>query len=250
MSMWRKSSPWPSPRTDDGAVKRFGWATLILLGLITMLATGCVRTDEGVAIRGEDVEASNTAQSPTTRSSDDSGPAAPGVVATTRVPIPADTVTCAQPSEPEAGTIVVTPDPSAPRITIALPEGWSAAADPGDAAAKMSGPDGMFATVTITPTKLDAAAAFTEYADKVMAVSAVSSVSVLPAELCDYSGQKLMGAWSDTPQQSAEFLDRIVHVWTNASSYLVAIHVQAPAGTDAFDAAAAVLTEDFTVRLP
>ena len=68
----------------------------------------------------------------------------------------------------------------------------------------------MFATVTIAQTKLDPAEAFTEYADKVMAVSAVSSVSVLPAELCGYSGQKLMGAWSDTPQQSVEFLDRIV----------------------------------------
>ena len=65
------------------------------------------------------------------------------------------------------------------------------------------------------PDHLDPAAAFTEYADEVMAVSAVSSVSVLPAELCGYSGQKLMGAWSDTPQQSVEFLDRIAHVWTN-----------------------------------
>ena len=108
----------------------------------------------------------------------------------------------------------------------------------------------MFATVTIAPTQLDPAEAFTEYADKVMAVSAVSSVSVLPAELCDYSGQKLMGAWSDTPQQSVEFLDRIVHIWTNTNNYLVAVHVQAPTGTDGFDAAAAVLIEDFAVGLP
>ena len=83
-----------------------------------------------------------------------------------------------------------------------------------------------------------------------MAVSAVSSVSVLPAELCGYSGQKLMGAWSDTPQQSVEFLDRIVHIWTNTDNYLVAVHVQAPAGTDGFDAASTVLIEDFAVGIP
>ena len=80
------------------------------------------------------------------------------------------------------------------------------------------------------------------------AVSAVSSVSVLPAELCGYSGQKLMGAWSDTPQQSVEFLDRIVHVWTNAGDYLVAVHVQAPAGTAGFDAAVGgAASTDFAV---
>ncbi len=38
----------------------------------------------------------------------------------------------------------------------------------------------MFATVTIAQTRLGPAEAFSEYADKVMAVSTVSSVSVLP----------------------------------------------------------------------
>ena len=130
---------------------------------------------------------------------------------------------------------------------MAVPDGWTVKPSSGDVGLRMEGPDGMFATVTITQTKLDPAEAFTEYADKVMAVSAVSSVSVLPAELCGYSGQKLMGAWSDTPQQSVEFLDRIVHIWTNTDDYLVAIHVQAPAGTDGFDAASTVLIEDFAV---
>ncbi len=64
-----------------------------------------------------------------------------------------------------------------------------------------------------------------------MAVSPVSSVSVLPADLCGYSGQKLMGAWSDNPQQSVEFVDRIAHIWTDTDNYLVAVHAQAPAGT-------------------
>ncbi len=49
-----------------------------------------------------------------------------------------------------------------------------------------------------------------------------------------------MGAWSDTPQQSVEFLDRIAHIWTNTNDYLDAILVQAPAGTDGFDAASTV----------
>src|SRR4029079_17843219 len=75
----RKNSHWPSPKTDDGAVKRFGCSTLILLGLVALLAAGCVRTDEGVSIRGENADASATAHAPTTRSTDDSGPAAPGV---------------------------------------------------------------------------------------------------------------------------------------------------------------------------
>ena len=114
----------------------------------------------------------------------------------------------------------------------------------------MDGPRGMYATVTIAQTELDPAEAFTEYADKVMAVSAVGSVSVLPAQLCDYSGQKLMGAWSDSPQQSVEFLDRIAHIWTDSNNYLVAVHVQAPAGTDGFDAASTVLIEDFAVGIP
>ena len=37
-----------------------------------------------------------------------------------------------------------------------------------------------------------------------MAASAVSSVSVLPADLCGYSGQKLIGAWSDIAAAGGE----------------------------------------------
>lgn len=229
-------------------MKRFRWATVVLAVVISLPAAGCVRTDDGVAIRTEDAETSLTGQAPTTRSNDRPDFVAPGVVATTRTPVPADSVTCAQPV-PAQSAVALVADPAAPEVTVAVPEGWSVEPGSGDGV-KLSGPDGMSAEVTITPTKLDPAAAFTEYADKVMAESAVSSVSVLPDELCDYSGQKLMGAWSDTPQQSVEFLDRIVHVWTNTNDYLVAVHVQGPAGTDSFDAAAAMLIEDFAVRLP
>jgi hypothetical protein len=186
----------------------------------------------------------------TTPSTEDAGPSAPGIVATSRAPIPPETVTCSQPVKPAVDAVAQVSDPAAPRITLAVPDGWSVEPGSGDVGVRIEGPDGMFATVTIAQTQLEPAEAFTQYADKVMAVSAVSSVSVLPAELCDYSGQKLMGAWSDTPQQSVEFLDRIVHVWTNSKNYLVAVHVQAPGGTDGFDAAATVLIEDFSVGIP
>jgi hypothetical protein len=109
----------------------------------------------------------------------------------------------------------------------------------------------MEATVTIAQTQLDPAAAFRKYADDLMAKSAVSSVSILPGELCGFSGQKLMGAWSDTPQNAVEFAGRIAHIWTNSgSSYLVAVHVQAPTSTPGFDEAADVLTEDFEIGRP
>jgi hypothetical protein len=249
MSTSRKTSHWPSQKTDDGAVKRFGWTTLVLLSLVATPVSACVRTDEGVAIRSEDA-ATTRGQPQPTRSTEDAGPAAPGIVPTSRAPIPADSVSCAQPVKPAVSAVAQVSDPAAPQITVAVPDGWSVAPGTGDVGVRMQGPDGMFATVTIAQTKLEPAEAFTKYADQVMAVSAVSSVSVLPAELCGYSGQKLMGAWSDTPQQSVEFLDRIAHIWTNTNNYLVAIHVQAPAGTDGFDAASTVLIEDFAVGIP
>ena len=53
----------------------------------------------------------------------------------------------------------------------------------------MQGPDGMSAIVTIAATTLDPEAAFRDYTDEIMAQSAVSSVSVLPAELCGTAGR-------------------------------------------------------------
>lgn len=231
-------------------VKRFSPTALLLLGLLASLTSACVRTDEGVAIRSDDAVVSTTASPQPAQSTEDAGPAAPGVLTTSRTPVPANTVSCAQPVKPAVSAVAQVSDPAAPTITVAVPDGWSVEPGSGDVGLRIQGPDGMFATVTIAQTKLGPAEAFSEYADNVMAVSTVSSVSVLPAELCGYSGQKLMGAWSDTPQQSVEFLDRIAHIWTNTNNYLVAIHVQAPAGTDGFDAASTVLIEDFAVGIP
>ncbi|MGU3651065.1 hypothetical protein [Mycolicibacterium sp. A43C] len=74
-------------------------------------------------------------------------------------------------------------------LTLAVPEGWSMQGGTGDIGARVSGPEQMSATVTIVATTSTPQAAFADYADRLTSGSSVSSLSVLPAELCDYSGQ-------------------------------------------------------------
>ena len=229
-------------------MNRLGWVALALACLLA----ACVRTSDGVPVAGDRattaVSSAPSAPPGPSRQSDES---AYGVVPTTRAPVPPNTVACSQTITPTVRMTAEVDDPHAPRITVGVPDRWSMSAGTGDVGGRLAGPGGMEATITIAVTQLDPAAAFKKYADDLMAESAVSSVSVLPGELCGYSGQKLMGAWSDTPQNAVEFEDRIAHVWTNnGSNYLVAVHVQAPAGTPDFDAAAALLTEDFEIVLP
>ena len=226
------------------------WTGVALVFVAAGVASACVRTSEGLPVAASSVEASSAplpGDAPPS-AGNDQGP--PGVVPTIQVPVPVDAVTCAAPGK--AGTVITAAvsDPTAPKITVAVPPGWNSSPGSGDVGARMDGPDGMSATVTIAPSGLDPAAAFRDYTDQVMAQSAVSSVSILPGELCDYSGQKLMGAWSDTPQNSIQFVDRIVHVWTNTKNFLVSVHVEAPTGVGQLDAAGQLLTEDFEVRLP
>jgi hypothetical protein len=226
------------------------WTCVALAFVAAGAASACVRTDEGVPVAATTV---GTAAKPLPGSEPPSGAgdqAPPGVVPTNQVAVPVDTVTCAAPGKPGTVVTAAVSDPTAPRITLAVPPGWNSSPGTGDVGAHMDGPEGMSATVTIVPSGLDAAAAFRDYTDRVMSQSPVSSVSILPGELCDYSGQKLMGAWSDTPQNSVQFVDRIVHVWTNTKNYLVSVHVQAPTGVGELDAAGKLLTEDFEVRLP
>ncbi len=169
---------------------------------------------------------------------------------TTRTAVPADATTCEPPNPPPVGVTASVADPAAPKITVALPAGWSTTKGDGDVGAQLQGPDGVSATVTIAETPLEPAQAFRKYANDAMAASAVSSVSVLPADLCGYSGQKLLGAWSDSPQQAVEFGDRIAHIWTNTDNYLVAVHVEGPADTAGFDPMMSPLMEDFSVLIP
>ena len=230
-------------------MKRRVGRAVVLLGVATVVL-GCVRTSDGVAVPVADHVPSVSAAPSTTGTAEGRSGVTPGVVPTARVPIPAEAVTCSPPVKPAASVTVQIADPQAPRIVIAVPGGWSTATGSGDVGARFDGPQGMWATVTISATKLDPVAAFTQYADQLMGESAVSSVSVLAAPLCGYSGQKLMGAWSDTPQNAVEFTDRVVHVWTNTKAYLIAVHAQAPTGRTGFGDAASLLTQDFEIGIP
>jgi hypothetical protein len=229
-------------------MKRVGLAAL---GLACLVA-GCVRTSDGAPVAADlGVTGASSAPSATTQPTQESDPSMFGVVPTKRAPVPPNTMACSQPIKPAVRMVAQVNDPAAPKITVGVPDGWSMSATSGDIGGKLAGPDGMTATVTIAPTQLDPAAAFRKYADDLMEGAAVSSVSVIPGQLCEYSGQKLMGAWSDTPQNAVQFDDRIVHVWTNSGTdYLVAVHVEAPTGTHGFDDAASLLTEDFEIVLP
>ena len=175
--------------------------------------------------------------------------AQPGVLETTRIPRPPNAIVCPSPRHGPTAVAAVA-DPAAPRITVSLPDGWSSATGSGDVGAALSGPNAMVAQVSITPTSLDAAAAFSRYSDDVMARYPISTLSMLPAELCGFSSQEMMGTWADNPDRSITYRDRIAHIWTNAKDYLVAIHVQAPSGTPGFDAAADQITGDFGIGLP
>ena len=173
-----------------------------------MLVSACGKTSDGEPV-ADDVEsvAESTPSTTVTSTPDNEGHPDPGGRPhRTRRPahhahaVAPGTVTCAVTDPPPDGVTAATLRiPAAPKITVALPAGWSTTQGDGDVGAKLTGPEGIWATVTIAKTTLDPAAAFKQYADDAMAASAVSSVSVLPADLCGYSGQKLLGSWSDTP---------------------------------------------------
>ncbi|MCV7227437.1 hypothetical protein H7J73_15490 [Mycolicibacterium komossense] len=135
-------------------------------------------------------------------------------------------------------------------MVVAVPAGFLPSSGEGDIAATMPGPDRMSATVTIAATDLEPEAAFKKYADSITRNKEYSSLSVLPGDLCGYSGQRLMGSVADKPGQAVEFRDRIAHIWTNTKNYLVAIHLQGPGDTAGFDAAESQLMANFGIRIP
>ena len=234
-------------------MNRLVWAVLTGVLLTAPGVAACSRNSDGTALPATEAVTStsitNTTTASATTSTDAPESSEPGVVETTREQVAPNAVVCPPPTSAQTA-VAAASDPAAPRITVALPDGWSSAGGSGDVGARLSGSAGMVAEVTIAPTELDAAAAFTRYSDDAMAKYPISTLSMLPAELCGYSGQKMMGTWADNPDRSVEYTDRIVHIWTNARDYLVSIHVQAPSGTPGFDAAAAVLVGDFGIVIP
>ena len=223
-------------------------STVALACAAAVVVSGCVRVTGGLPVA--DGSAEPAAAAPGTSSTNPVDQPEPGIMPTSEAPVPAGAVTCAPEVAPRVGYVAAVDDPRAPQIVIGVPEGWSFMGGTGDVAGRLTGPDRMTATVTIATTDLDPAAAFRGYANDIMEQSAVSTVSVLPGELCDYSGQKLMGSWSDIPETAVEFRDRLVHLPTDTANYLVSVHVEAPSGVDALDAAGDVLTADFEVRMP
>lgn len=237
--------------------RRTAASAVVAVCLAAPLLGACTKSSEGSPVADSAGSATNPSETsgsaPTTESASpttDSGHPDFGVVPTTEAPIPAGTVTCAPDQRPPVGMVAQVADSVAPLITVAVPEGWSMQGGTGDVGAQLNGPDDMSATVSIVPTTLEPQEAFADYAEELTGDAAVSSLSVLPAELCEYSGQKFLGALSDTPEEAIEFVDRVVHVWTNSRNYLVSVHTQAPTGTSAFDSAATQLTEDFEVKIP
>lgn len=224
-------------------------ATAVTLMAVAVVASACVRTSEGIPVAGTAVTSGHAASTIPTAGAQ-TGQPQPGVIPTTRTPVPAGEVTCAPPVRPSVAVAASVDDPAAPKVTVGLPAGWGVTAGSGDVGTRIIGPDGMFATVTISATRLDPEAAFRQYVDEIMDQSAVSTVSIQPGELCAYSGQMLTGSWSDAPENVVDFADRIVHVWSNAGDYLVAVHVQAPTRAKADDAAVDLLTDDFEIRIP
>ena len=213
----------------------------------------CARNSDGTAVRVEASTSStsiaSTSASPSTKVTDVPESSEPGVLETTRAPIPADSTVC-RPEQPGQTAVATVADPSAPKIRVRVPEGWSSTPGSGDVGALLSGPADMISEVTIAATPLDASAAFTRYGDDVMARYPISTLSLLPGDFCGFSGQKLMGSWARDPDESLQYQDRIAHIWTNTGNYLVAVHVEAPSGTPGFDEAAAVLTGEFGIVIP
>lgn len=221
---------------------------------LACLLSACVDNSEGTPIAEEAVVSETTitatpTPSPTTSSDPEVDSAQPGIVPTDATPSPAGAA-CDMPNPTPSDVVASVPDPAAPRISVAVPAGWSTAAGQGDVGLRLTGPDGMWASVTIAKTTLPPAEAFERYADDAMASSDVSTLSVLPAEQCGYSGQKLLGSWADSPEHAVEYGDRLAHIPTATGDYLVAVHVEAPARTPDFDPLTSPLLGEFGIVIP
>lgn len=202
-----------------------GALALLAAGTALLLAS-CVRGSDGSPIM-RPAESSTAAASSAVPTDD-----VPGVVPT---PAATSDEDCAPVGVPVDVRI---DDPKAPTVVVGVPDGWTAT--PAQDGVTMQG-RGMSGTVTITATPMVPAQAFRRYADDLTAESELSTLSLLPAQTCGFSGQKLMGQLDEVVYEA-----RIVHV----PGYLIAVYAEAPTGTPDFDAAAAVPTGGLRIGLP
>lgn len=220
----------PSPATE-----RFArLAALVAAGLVAAGTVGCESHDGGSAAP--------------TRHPDPAEPV-PGVTATQPDHIPPNALACLVTAAGGNPIEVTVADPAAPRITIAIPEGWSSTPGTGDTALRLSGPDTLAATVTIAATDQSPESAFLGYTAGVGGTLPRRKFSVTGSPFCGYSSQRLAGTLQG-PSGGIDFADRITHIWTNTKQYLVAIHVEAHSGVPGFDTAKSLLTRDFAVVIP
>ena len=216
-------------------------AVVVLLAVLA--ASACTRSSDGVPVAAPAQQSTGTTTATTGRDEP-----APGVVPTPE-PRAGPEPLCAPTTLPPVRTVALVADPDAPTATVAVPDGWSMSGGNGDVGAELNGPAGMRAVVTIAATDADAETAFREYADQLTADSSITTLSVLPGELCGLSGQTLLGILSDGTE-TVQYRDRIVHVPTGERDYLIAVHVTAPSDASGFDEPAALLTDDFEIGLP
>ncbi len=213
--------------------------TAVLLCLSAGLL-GCQRSTGGTAM-GPGATASAT-RAPL---SDPAEPV-PGVEATRPERIPPNALVCFPAHTGKGGLATATvSDPDAPKLTVALPDGWDSSPGTGEVALTATGPDGMAARVTIRPTDLDPGGAFLRYVTDLRTATPGVNVDVEAAQFCGYSSQLLSGTGA-----AAMFADRVTHIWTNTKAYLVVVHVQGPAGAPGFDAAKSTAMQQFAVVIP
>ncbi|HEY1843008.1 MAG TPA: hypothetical protein VGG53_22830 [Mycobacterium sp.] len=225
---------------------RFLWTVLGSVGLVVIaVLSGCVRTVDGVSAWTGGVAASTAPRLTTS-----SGAPVPGIETTLPDHIPPNAFVCfPEPAGLGVGTVAQVSDPAAPRITVSVPDAWTSEPERGDVALSLGGPDGMTGEVTIAVTASDPASAFADYAATLTHSKADLQVDTVGVKFCGYSSQKLSGTFH-RPSGTTEFADRITHIWTNTSKYLVVVHLEGPEDVPGFGAAKAALMQDFAVVIP
>jgi hypothetical protein len=233
------------------------FAVAVVIAAVAGCGCACAKQTEGAPVAdGTTSPGTTTAQRPTSSTSVEST-ASPGsgfgVIETTRRPLEPLAQTCESPARQPGSqqvSFVQGARPGTPIIEILAPGDWTSAPSQANPTLNLTGPDGLTGTVTVAQTELGPAEAFEKYADEAMAKAPIASLSLLPGELCGYSGQKVIGSWSDGDGGPVQYRDRIAHVWTNGASYLVAVHLEGPQDAPSFAAAAELMMRDFGIQIP